>query len=64
MLETVTGYHIEFDSIPVQSNFPTEIKFQEEERKIVDTEIAELVHKGAIAESFFLFPNLMGNSDQ
>ena len=51
VLETVQGYHIKFDSIPFQSQFPKEIQFQEEERKIVDIEIAELVRKGAIVES-------------
>lgn len=42
MLRAVSGYEIEFDSCPVQRHIPNEIPFSEDEKKIVDNEIAEL----------------------
>ena len=48
VLETVSGYHLEFDSLPVQSVLPRPPPFSEREKQLIDEEIAKLLTKGAI----------------
>lgn len=51
ILQTVSGYCIEFISEPFQINIPGEIKFSQEQKGCVDFEIQELLNKGAIEYS-------------
>lgn len=51
ILQTVSGYCIEFDYSPVQFKIPQEITFSEEEKKCVDFEISEMLNLGAIVPS-------------
>ena len=48
VLETVSGYHLEFDSLPVQSVLPRPPPFSEREKQLIDEEITKLLTKGAI----------------
>lgn len=47
VLQTISGYCIEFDSKPIQSVLPKEINFNFEEKCIIDNEVSELLKKGA-----------------
>ena len=51
ILQTISGYCIEFESEPVQFKIPKEIIFSEEQKRCVDFEIQELLEKGAIVHS-------------
>lgn len=53
ILQTVSGYCIEFDSKPIQFWTPQQINFSPEQKCIVDNEITELLSKGAIELSRF-----------
>ena len=48
ILQTVSGYCLEFESTPFQWSFPSEISFSNEQKLIVDNEVSELLNKGAI----------------
>ena len=48
VLETVSGYHLEFDNLPVQSVLPRPPPFSEREKQLIDEEITKLLTKGAI----------------
>ena len=48
ILQTVSGYCIEFDSKPFQFRIPKQIDFSPVQKCIVDNEITELLSKGAI----------------
>ena len=50
VLETVTGYHLEFDSIPKQTGIPKPPPFGGFERQLISDEIVTLRSKGAIKE--------------
>lgn len=50
-MRAVSGYEIEFNSYPVQKHIPNEIPFSEEQRKIVDAEVENLLSLGAIVPS-------------
>ena len=52
ILQTVSGYQIDFDSCPVQQHIPREIPFSDNEKMLVDIEIQTLLKKGAIVPSF------------
>lgn len=52
ILQTVSGYQIDFDSCPVQQHIPREIPFSDNEKILVDIEIQTLLKKGAIFPSF------------
>ena len=48
-LKTVSGYHFEFDTLPVQSVLPRPTPtFSEREKQLIDEEITKLLTKGAI----------------
>ena len=51
ILQTISGYCIEFDSEPFQNKIPKEISFSEVQKRCVDFEIQELLKKGAIVHS-------------
>ena len=48
VLETVSGYHLEFHTLPVQSVLPRPPPFSEREKQLIDDEITKLLTKGAI----------------
>ena len=48
VLETVSGYHLEFDSLHVQSVLPRPPPVSEREKQLIDEEITKLLTKGAI----------------
>ena len=50
VLETVSGYHLEFESLPYQSRLPKLPTFNEKEAELIELEINILVSKGAISE--------------
>ena len=47
VLETVSGYHLEFNTLPVQSVLPRPPPFGEREKQLIDEEIIKLLTKGA-----------------
>ena len=47
-LETVSGYHLEFDTLPVQSVLPRPPPFSEGEKQLIDEEITKLLTKGSV----------------
>ena len=47
ILETVTGCHLEFDSIPKQTGIPKPPPFGGFEKQLIDDEIVTLKSKGA-----------------
>ena len=51
ILQTISGYRINFDEQPYQERVPREIDFSQEEWLIVDNEVQELLKKGAIVPS-------------
>ena len=70
VLETVSGYHLEFDTLPVQSVLPRPPPFSEREKQLIDEEITKLLTKGAIrkvskvlAASSFLFAGAVMGRD-
>jgi len=46
-VETVSGYHLEFNTLPVQSVLPRPPPFGEREKQLIDEEIIKLLTKGA-----------------
>lgn len=48
VLQTVKGYKIIFDSVPLQHVLPKEINFSEHEQPLVDKEISNLIDEGAV----------------
>ena len=48
VLDTVSGYHIQFDQKPFQRVIPKETSFNEEQHEIVDNEVKKLHSIGAI----------------
>ena len=53
ILQCVSGYKIEFDSVPFQKYVPKPHQFSEEEVHLVDDEIRKMLSKGAIEFSNF-----------
>lgn len=51
VINTVSGYKIDFDEQPYQNNVPKEIPFSNELRQLVDIEVQEMLRKGAIVET-------------
>lgn len=51
ILETVSGYKIEFEQFPFQKHIPREIPFPEDQKIIVCNEVHNLLQKGAIVPS-------------
>ena len=52
VLETVSGYHLEFNTLPVQSVLPRPPPFSEREKQLIDEEITKLLTKGAIRKVY------------
>ena len=50
ILETVSGYHLEFESLPYQSKPPKLPTFSAKETELIEAEINKLIAKGAISE--------------
>ena len=48
ILETISGYKIEFTQLPCQNKIPNEIPFSDEQASIVNEEVSKLLQKGAI----------------
>ena len=48
VLETVSGYYLEFNTLPVQLVLPRPPPFSEREKQLIDEEITKLLTKGAI----------------
>ena len=72
ILQTISGYRINFDEQPYQEHVPREIDFSQEELLIVDNEAQEFLKKGAIVPSVsepgefisnLLSPSLVENID-
>ena len=47
-METVSGYHLEFNTLPVKSVLPRPPPFSEGEKQLIDEEITKLLTEGAI----------------
>ena len=50
ILQTVSGYHLEFETTPHQVNLPKFPKFSERETAMIESEINKLISKGAVTE--------------
>ena len=50
ILQTVSGYHLEFETTPHQVNLPKFPKFSESETVLIESEIRKLISKGAVTE--------------
>ena len=50
ILQTVSGYHLEFETTPHQVNLPKFPKFTERETALIESEIKKLISKGAVTE--------------
>ena len=50
ILETITGYYLEYDSSPEQTEAPTLPPFSNFDKQLIDVEIVTLKSKGAIKE--------------
>ena len=48
ILQTVQGYHLEFENTPFQFKVPSKVVFSKEQSAAIDTEAAKLLGKGAI----------------
>ena len=51
ILQTISGYYLEFETRPFQNSIPGEIKFSDEQRQIINNEVSDLLEKGAIQHS-------------
>ena len=52
ILQTVSGYHLEFETTPHQVNLPKFPKFSESETVLIESEIRKVISKGAVIEVF------------
>ena len=50
ILVTVSGYHLEFESLPYQPKPPKLPTFSAKETELIEAEINNLISKGAISE--------------
>ena len=50
ILETVRGYNIELDSVPVQHNVPGPLHLKHDEQLALDSEISEFIRMGVVEE--------------
>ncbi|XP_056388255.1 uncharacterized protein LOC130283090 [Hyla sarda] len=51
VLQTVAGFHLELQSLPVLGVIPTPIRFSEQNAILIDNEVRDLLSKHAIMES-------------
>ena len=49
ILQTVSGYHLEFETTPHQVNLPKFPKFTNRETALIESEIRKLISKGAVS---------------
>lgn len=61
ILQTVSGYKIEFNSIPVQKHLPITPNWSLTERNLISEEIDKLLLKGAIQEVDHCFGEYLSN---
>ena len=71
ILQTVSGYHLEFETTPHQVNLPKFPKFSERKTAFMESEIRKLISKGAVTEvspcdnefisTVFLVPKKIGD---
>ena len=50
ILQTVSGYHLEFETTHHQVNLPKFPKFTKRETALIESEIKKLISKGAVTE--------------
>lgn len=50
ILETVAGYHLEFETVPIQLGLPQPPPFNKTEKDLIDNEVDKLLKKGAITK--------------
>ena len=50
ILQTVSGYHLEFETTPHQVNLPKVPKFSERETVLIELEIRKLISKGTVTK--------------
>ena len=50
ILQTVSGYHLEFETTPHQVNLPKFPNFSESKTVLIESEIRKLISKGAVTE--------------
>ena len=50
IVQTVSGYHLEFVTTPHQVNLPKFPKFTKRETALIESEIKKLISKGAVTE--------------
>ena len=50
ILQSVSGYHLEFETTPHQVNLPKFPKFTKREADLIESEIKKLISKGAVTE--------------
>ena len=50
ILQTVSGYHLEFETTPHQVNLPKFPNFIKRETALIESEISKLISKGAVTE--------------
>ena len=48
VLETIAGYHLEFESVPIQLSLPRRPSFKEAKVQLTDEEVDKILNKGAI----------------
>lgn len=61
ILETVSGYHLEFESLRYQSKLPNLPTFSTKETELIEAEINKLISKGAISEVYPCHDEFMSN---
>ena len=57
ILQTVSGYHLEFETTPHQVNLPKFPKFSERETALIESEIKKLISKGAVTKCLVVIKN-------
>ena len=50
ILQTVSGYHLEFETTPHRVNLPKFPNFTKRETALIESEISKLISKGAVTE--------------
>lgn len=50
ILETVAGYHLELENVPIQPSIPKAPPFNQTEIDLIDNEVSKLLEKGAITQ--------------
>ena len=61
VLESIAGYHLEFENVPFQVSLPKPPPFNETEMDLIDKEIEKLLAKGAIDYAFSCKDDFISN---